>query len=86
PVWSGNIVRHRLSRGGNRQLDAAFHRIATTQMRVNVRGRTCLEHGRAAGDTKSEAIRALRRRIGDEVVRRLQADATTRPNGPAVEA
>ena len=32
PVWSGNAVRHRLSRGGNRQLNVVLHRIAITQM------------------------------------------------------
>lgn len=78
PVWSGNITRHRLSRGGNRQLNLALHRIAITQMRIDQRGRAYLEHRRAAGDTKSEAIRALRRRISDEVFRRLRADEAAR--------
>src|SRR6266540_4316332 len=32
PVWSGNVVRHRLNRGGNRQLNVALHRIAITQL------------------------------------------------------
>jgi hypothetical protein len=32
----------------------------------------------AAGDTKAEAIRALRRRISDEVFRRLTADDAAR--------
>lgn len=31
PVWSSNRARHRLSRSGNRQLNAALHRIAMTQ-------------------------------------------------------
>ncbi len=31
PVWSSNRARHRLSRTGNRQLNAAPHRIAMTQ-------------------------------------------------------
>ena len=74
PVWSGDTVRHRLSRGGNRQLNAALHRIAITQMRIDDRGRAYLEHRRSAGDTKTEAIRALRRRISDEVFRRLRMD------------
>jgi transposase len=78
PVWSGNVTRHRLSRGGNRQLNLALHRIAITQMRIDQRGRAYLERRRAAGDTKSEAIRALRRRISDEVFRRLRADETAR--------
>ncbi len=78
PVWSGNVTRHRLSRGGNRQLNLALHRIAITQMRIDERGRAYLDHRRAAGDTKTEAIRALRRRISDEVFRRLQADEAAR--------
>jgi len=80
PVWSGNQRRHRLSRGGNRQLNLALHRIAITQMRIDKRGRTYIEHRRSAGDTKTEAIRALRRRISDEVFRRLSADETRRVN------
>jgi transposase len=78
PVWSGNVTRHRLSRGGNRQLNLALHRIAITQMRIDQRGRAYLEHRRAAGNTKSEAIRALCRRISDEVFRRLRADEAAR--------
>jgi transposase len=80
PVWSGNQERHRLSRGGNRQLNLALHRIAITQMRIDERGRAYIERRREAGDTKSEAIRALRRRISDEVYRRLSADETQRAN------
>jgi len=78
PVWSGNVTRFRLSRGGNRQLNLALHRVAITQMRIDERGRAYLEHRRAVGDTKTEAIRALRRRISDEVFRRLRADEAAR--------
>ena len=86
PVWSGNVTRFRLSRGGNRQLNLALHRIAITQMRIDERGRTYLEHRRAVGDTKTEAIRALRRRISDEVFRRLRADEAARVTRLAVAA
>jgi transposase len=86
PVWSGNGVRHRLSRGGNRQLNLALHRIAITQMRTDDRGRAYLDHRRAAGDTKTEAIRALRRRISDEVFRRLRADEAARMSPLAAAA
>lgn len=74
PVWSGNIVRHRLNRGGNRQLNLALHRIAITQLRIGGPGRDYVAHRMAAGDTKTEAIRALRRRISDEVFRRMMLD------------
>ena len=75
PVWSGNAERHRLNRGGNRQLNVVLHRIALTQMRVGGRGHDYIQHRRACGDTTKEAIRALRRRISDEVYRRMWQDS-----------
>jgi transposase len=78
PVWSGNLVRHRLNRGGNRQLNAALHRIAITQLRSPSLGQAYVAKRMAAGDTKTEAIRALRRRLSDEVFRRLQTDEAAR--------
>jgi len=86
PVWSGNIVRHRLNRGGNRQLNVALHRIAITQVRLGGPGRMYLDHRQACGDTRTEAIRALRRRISDEVFRRLRADEAAGSTGLAVAA
>ena len=86
PVWSGNVVRHRLNRGGNRQLNVALHRIAITQIRLAGPGKTYLEHRQASGDTRTEAIRALRRRLSDEVFRRLRADEVTRSTDLAAAA
>jgi transposase len=82
PVWSANDERHRLNRKGNRQLNVALHRIAITQLRIDERGRAYLERRRQAGDTKTEAIRALRRRISDEVFRRMRHDEAARAAGP----
>jgi transposase len=78
PVWSANDERHRLSRTGNRQLNVALHRIAITRMRIDERSRAYLDHRRTSGDTKTEAIRALRRRISDEVFRRMRHDERLR--------
>jgi transposase len=75
PVWSGNRVRHRLSRTGNRQLNAAIHRIAVTQMRVHEGAKSYLERRVAGGNTKTEALRALKRKLSDVVYRALLADA-----------
>jgi transposase len=83
PVWSGNTERHRLSRTGNRQLNVALHRIAITQLQREGPGKTYLEHRRAMGDTKTEAIRALRRRISDEVFRRMRHDEAARAASPS---
>jgi transposase len=74
PIWSGSHERHRLNRGGNRQLNAALHRIAVTQIRLGGRGHDYFQHRRDAGDTKKEAIRALQRRISDEVFSRMWQD------------
>jgi transposase len=86
PVWSGNVVRHRLNRGGNRQLNVALHRIAITQIRLAGPGKAYLDHRQAAGDTRTEAIRALRRRLSDEVFRRLRADEAAVSTGLAAAA
>ena len=87
PVWSGNTIRHRLSRTGNRQLNAALHRIAITQLQHDGPGKTYVEHRRSQGNTKAEAIRALRRRISDEVFRRMRHDEATRAaSSPGVAA
>lgn len=78
PVWSGNTTHHRLSRGGNRQLNVSLHRVAITQLRLPGPGRDYFGRRLAAGDTRREALRALKRRISDEVYRRLLADERAR--------
>jgi transposase len=75
PVWSGNRERHRLSRTGNRQLNAAIHRIAVTQMRCHPDARAYLDRRLANHNTKTEALRALKRRLSDVVYRALLEDA-----------
>jgi len=75
PVWSGNRERHRLSRTGNRQLNAAIHRIAVTQARCHDDAKTYLDRRLENGNTKTEALRALKRRLSDVVFRALLADA-----------
>ncbi len=77
PVWSSNTVRVRLNRGGNRQMNAALHRIAVTQLRGGP-GKDYIERRLTLGNTKTEAIRALRRKISDEVYRRLTIDESER--------
>jgi transposase len=75
PVWSGNRERHRLSRTGNRQLNAAIHRIAITQIRCHEDAKHYLQRRVERGNTKTEALRALKRRLSDVVYRTLLVDA-----------
>ena len=58
---SGRIQRHRLDRGGNRQLNAALYRIAITQARYHPPARAYLERKCAEGKSRREAIRCLKR-------------------------
>ena len=58
---SGRIQRHRLDRGGNRQLNSALYRIAITQARYHPAARAYLERKQAEGKSRREAIRCLKR-------------------------
>lgn len=77
PVWSADDPQFRLNRGGNRQVNAALHRIALAQWRcVGTPGHDYLVKRMANGDNNKEALRLLRRRLSDEVFRRLLSDET----------
>jgi transposase len=63
PASSGARHRHRLDRGGNRQLNAAFHRIAITQLRCHPLAQIYVHNKLTEGKTKREAIRCLKRQL-----------------------
>jgi transposase len=71
PASSGNRVRHRLDRGGNRQLNCALHRIAVTQGRVHPPARKFLARKQAEGKSRMEALRCLKRHLARRVWRLL---------------
>jgi transposase len=70
---SGRVRRHRLDRGGNRQLNCALHRIAVTQARVHPAARAYLERKQAEGKSRREAIRCLKRQLARVVFNTLKA-------------
>ena len=72
---SGEVVRHRLSRAGNRKMNHMLHIAAATQARLDTDGRGYYRRKLAAGKTRMEAMRCLKRRISDAVYRQLLADA-----------
>ena len=76
-VSSGDVVRHRLSRAGDRQLNYCLHVMAITQIRRDTPGRTYYLRKRANGKSHSEAMRCLKRRLSDTVYRQLLRDANT---------
>ncbi|MDN5768303.1 MAG: IS110 family transposase [Humibacillus sp.] len=82
---SGDHTRHRLSRGGNRQINRALHIMATVQLRNATEGRAYYDRTKARGKSSNEAMRLLKRRLSDIVFRIMLADAakamTTGPGG-----
>ncbi|MGO8684282.1 MAG: IS110 family transposase [Thermoleophilia bacterium] len=72
PCGSGATAgRHRLHRGGNRQVNAALHRIAIVQAQWDPAARAYLERKLSEGKTPREARRALKRHLANLVYRRL---------------
>jgi transposase len=87
PVWSGNTAgRVRLTRSGNRQLNAAIHRIAVTQIRLDGLGKTYYEKKRAQGMSTPEALRCLKRRLARIVFNHLITDHAAPATGLAAAA
>lgn len=79
PVWSGNTTgRVRMTRSGNRQLNAALHRIAVTQIRLNGLGQAYYRKRINAGDSTTEALRCLKRRLARVVFHHLHTDHRNR--------
>ena len=70
---SGRTQRHRLNRGGNRQLNKAIHTAALAQIaKPGTEGHRYYHRCLQRGKTKREAIRALKRKISDRVHTTLQ--------------
>jgi transposase len=69
---SGKHQRHRLDRGGNRQLNCALHRIAVTQGRVHPPARAYLERKQSEGKSRREALRCLKRQLARTVYTTLK--------------
>lgn len=73
PASSGNSVRHRLSRSGDRQLNRAFDVIVRTRMSYDTPTRDYVARRTAEGKTKRETRRCLKRYVCRAVFRHLQA-------------
>jgi transposase len=75
----GQPVRHRLNRGGNRRLNAVIHRIAMIQLRCQPSARQLYERVIAAGHTRREAMRVLKRHLSNVIYRTLLRDLREAP-------
>jgi transposase len=78
PVSSGRKDRHRLHRGGDRQLNRALHVIAITRARIDPETRAYLDRKRSEGKTNREALRCLKRHLARHIHRLL----STPPDHP----
>jgi transposase len=72
PASSGNTQRHRLDQGGNRQINAALHRVIVTRARCHPETQDYIARRRAEGKSTREAIRCLKRYLARHVWRLLQ--------------
>lgn len=73
PASSGKTSRHRLNRGGNRDLNRALYHVAIVQARSG-RGRDYVQKKIAEGKSLKEAIRCLKRQLANVIYAQLMAD------------
>ena len=78
PASSGKTTRHRLNRGGDRHANAALHHIAKVRLRTDPQTRAYAARLTAAGKSKKDILRCLKRAIARQVFRLI-----THP--PAIE-
>ena len=82
PASSGNAHRHRLDRGGNRQINCALHRLAITKGLHDPDTAAYLARKQAEGKTRREALRCVKRYLARRVWQ-LLTDAQN-PRQPAI--
>jgi transposase len=83
PASSGRSDRHRLDRGGNRQLNCALHRLAISKARLEPRTAAYLARKQAQGKSRRDAMRCLKRHLARRIWHILQEPATATP-APAI--
>jgi transposase len=88
PASSGRTDRHRLDRGGNRQLNCALHRPAVTKARLDPATVAYIARKRTEGKSGREALRCFKRHVARRMFRLLQPSATSTaaPSAPQTTA
>jgi hypothetical protein len=77
PASSGRTDRHRLDRGGNRQINAAIHRMAVTRARCDPETQDYIARKKTEGKTQRDAIRCLKRHLARRIWHLLQPPPPT---------
>lgn len=77
PASSGKTIRHRLDRGGDRQLNRAFHTIILSRRRHDPTTQAYIQRRQSEGKTEREAVRCLKRHLTRSLYRLLESMPTT---------
>jgi transposase len=77
PASSGQVVRHRLDRGGDRQLNRALHTIVLSRRQRHAPTRAYIERRIGEGKSTREAVRCLKRYVARHLFRLLESSAIT---------
>ncbi len=80
PASSGQTVRHRLNRGGDRQLNRALHTVALSRLQHHQPTKTYAARRTTQGRTPREIKRCLKRAIAREIYRLLETHARAQKN------
>ena len=75
PASSGKTNRHRLNRGGDRQANAALHRIVIVRLCYDPRTQAYMRRRTSEGMTKRDVIRCLKRYVAREIYSVIQKQA-----------
>jgi transposase len=73
PASTGKTIRHRLDRGGDRQLNRALHTIILNRQRLDPQTQAYITRRIAEGKTHREAVRCLKRYLARSLYRHLEA-------------
>jgi transposase len=82
---SGQVIRHRLSRAGDRKLNHALYMMAMVQVRRPSDGQAYYQRKLTEGKSPKEALRCLKRRRSDAIYRCLLADQHLQPSPAGLE-
>jgi transposase len=77
PASSGQTIRYRLDRGGDRRLNSVLHQIVITRRKLDPETIAYIARRRAEGKSEREAIRCLKRYVARHLYRVLEANATS---------
>jgi transposase len=72
PACSGQITRHRLNRGGDRQLNRALHTVALVRLRDDPQPRAYAARRRADGKSGREIRRCVKRAVARQLFKLLE--------------